>query len=277
MQVLSMVSVFCFFLRHFPVIVPLGACPEFIVEQGNDSDIDRYISEQFRWDTDDNTDEKKGQLLSMLRNLIDVKSRGSFLWAVSIVPIVSDEHRKGEPNHGLIQLVEELPADITNLYEKIFLSLEHKDASLKFFRWLCFSNRPLSIAELREAMNLNTHRDVLSFSQSEKSPTFIEFDGQMEKRIRTLSGRLAELTTWVKEVGTPEWAKEVDEHTKAILTDLVERKERPAEDDMDCDLDVNRVYDSEDERISYGQQKETLVVRLNHQTVKTSSSTRDST
>lgn len=126
-------------------------------------------------------------------------------------------------------------------------------------------------------MNLNTHRDVLSFSQSEKSPTFIEFDGQMEKRIRTLSGRLAELTTWVKEVGTPEWAKEVDEHTKAILTDLVERKERPAEDDMDCDLDVNRVYDSEDERISYGQQKETLVVRLNHQTVKTSSSTRDST
>lgn len=67
-----------------------------------------------------------------------------------------------------------------------------QDQSLKLFQWICFALRPLSIAELRCAMNVDANPAYQSFQECKQLPGYIETDTQMEKQLRSLSGGLAE-------------------------------------------------------------------------------------
>jgi hypothetical protein len=186
----------CFSCRHFPVVVPAGTCPEVLVEDENRQDIRKYIDEELSWTVQD-LDLEDQEMLEDLRKRIESNSNGVFQWVALVVPKIFWMHETGKSPRQLLQTLEETPQELDNLYEKILQGLSSKEDSLKLFQWICFSRKPLSIPELRCAMNVDANHDYRSYEQWRALPKFIETDKQMEKQIRSLSGGLAELKAHV--------------------------------------------------------------------------------
>ncbi|KAI9795169.1 MAG: hypothetical protein M1816_000191 [Peltula sp. TS41687] len=178
----------CFSCRHYPVVGP-HKCLEIFVEHENHADIKKYITEEL---TDVMEDSKE---LAELRDQIEAQSEGVFQWVVLVIPDIAWGFQEGKTLRQLQAVSRDIPQKLDDLYQDILKRLREKDKyrSMKLFQWICFAQRPLSIAELRCAMNVDADPDCHSFQQCQMLPGFIDKDEQMEKQLKVLSGGLAEI------------------------------------------------------------------------------------
>ena len=58
---------------------------------------------------------------------------------------------------------------------------EDKDLSLRLFQWVCFAKEPLSLMQLRNALNTELDTECRSFAKLGSNPNSIETDEQMER------------------------------------------------------------------------------------------------
>jgi len=177
----------CFSCRHWPVIAPVN-CLEICAEHENHKDIRTYIQEELQ-SVDLNPEERKS-----LQNSIETRSEWVFQWVVLVLRRIVGMCSDGKTLCQCLEALLRTPQDLNDLYETIIQSLNGRDPgqSLKLLQWICFALRPLSIAELRCAMNVDANPAYQSFQECKKLPAYIETDTQMEKQLLSLSGGLAE-------------------------------------------------------------------------------------
>ncbi|OCK88611.1 ankyrin [Cenococcum geophilum 1.58] len=182
----------CFSCRHYP-IVSLDNGFEVCVEHENHEDITKYIRDELQ-DTI-----QKDEELEVLKNEILDRSSYVFQWVVLVLPRALSQYRKGHSLPRIQQRLRDLPTELGGLYRDILQRLAEDDdersQSLLLMQWIYFARRPLSLTELRFAMIAGHDIPYHSLHECQLSPDFAENDKQMEKRIKSLSGGLAEVKT----------------------------------------------------------------------------------
>ena len=177
----------CLSCRHWPVIAPAN-CLEICAEHENHEDIRTYIRKELQSVAYDPIN------LQSLQDIIEARSKWVFQWVVLILRRIDGMCRDGKTLRQCLKALQDIPQDWDDLYEGIVQDLKRRNQgeSLKLFQWICFARRPLSIAELRCAMNVDPNPAYQSFQECEKLLGYIETDMQMEKQLLSLSGGLAE-------------------------------------------------------------------------------------
>ena len=181
----------CFACRHYPIISLEEAGIEISVEQKNAPDIDTYITRRIRAAV-----QNEKSATSIRRELIE-RSAGNFQWVVLVTPRVIQSYRNGKPLSDICTLIRRLPSELASLYEEIVRGAEPDDMrqALHLFQWICFTFRPLTLSELREATALDIHSPHTSLKESRTSGQYAETDEDMEKRVISLSQGLVEVET----------------------------------------------------------------------------------
>ncbi|KAI1060753.1 hypothetical protein LB506_007085 [Fusarium annulatum] len=185
---LSRLSI-CITCRHFP-IVKWQEGREIHLEQRNEADIRVYL----RNSLDPFEDHREGQALE---DEIVERSSGVFLWVKLVLPTIILQQRKGLNHEQLLQSLQQSSFELEDIFSKIIQQLVHEPQdrvwSLRLFQWLCFARRPLSVAQFISAMNVSVNDQCSSLKQCLALPNSIRSENQMLKRLRSLSGGLAEL------------------------------------------------------------------------------------
>lgn len=181
----------CFSCRYYPIIAP-DICEEIRLENENENDISLYIQQQLRLRIDD----RPG--LNLLEKAIEERSQRVFQWVVIVVPKVGWLFEEGNSVNQLLAYINQVPAELHSLYADIFNTLVSKQParSLKLFQWVCMAERPLSIPELRCAMNVDATLSMSGKTLGEWAALdgFVETDVQMKRLLVSLSGGLVEIT-----------------------------------------------------------------------------------
>ncbi|CAH0051280.1 unnamed protein product [Clonostachys solani] len=179
----------CITCRHFP-LVRWQQGTEISVESKNDADIRTYIRSNLEPIEDD-------QDSRALEDEMVERSSGIFLWAKLILPNMVLQQRKGSNPEQLLQSLRKTPSRLADIFEdavqKLAAEPHEKVWSLRLFQWLCFTRKPLSVAELQWAMNVSVNGQCSSLEQCLRLSDSIRTEKQMIKRLRSLSGGLAEL------------------------------------------------------------------------------------
>ena len=177
----------CYSCRHWPVPAT-DYCLQVCVEHENLRDIKTYIRDELQGAIYDPKE------LEVLSDRIEAQSEWVFQWVVLVIPRIVGMCHEGKTLSQCLNILQQIPQDLDTLYETIMQSLKTrgKARSIKLFQWICFALRPLSVAELRCAMNVDSNPSYHSFEDWKKLPGYIETDRQMEKQLRSLSGGLAE-------------------------------------------------------------------------------------
>ena len=91
--------------------------------------------------------------------------------------------------------LQEIPKELDSLYETILTKIDEEDLaqSLQLMQWICFAQWPLSPRELREAMAVDANCPYKSLRECQNSADYVDTDDDMAKRVRSLSGGLAEI------------------------------------------------------------------------------------
>lgn len=182
----------CLSCRHAPMIIPRGMYSEVSVEQENRRDIISYIKDQLSWLLPEGDDEEQASLAA-LQKKVGSKANGVFLWANLIVSQICHRHHVGHSTIRLLHVLDETPSEWEDLYHQIISKVEDKNDSLRPFRWICFTGRRLTLSKVREAMNVEASYDLSTITELTKNSDFIKTDEQMEKRVRSISGGMAEV------------------------------------------------------------------------------------
>ncbi len=181
----------CFSCRYYPIIAP-DNCEEIRLENENENDISLYIQQELQLRIDD----RPG--LELLEKAIEERSQRVFQWVVIVVPKVGWLFEEGNSVAQLLAYIRQIPAELHSLYGDIFNTLVSKQPgrSLKLFQWVCMVERPLSISELRCAMNIDATLPMSGKTLGEWAALdhFVETDTQMRRLLVSLSGGLVELT-----------------------------------------------------------------------------------
>jgi hypothetical protein len=111
-----------------------------------------------------------------------------------VVPQILRQRRRGKALHELPAILRKIPPELYDLYGTIIQSLSKEDLprSVRLLQWICFARRPLTLGELRCAMNVDTGSPHCLIHESRDLPSYIGTDKQMEKQLQGLSGGFAE-------------------------------------------------------------------------------------
>ena len=85
------------------------------------------------------------------------RSEGNFLWVVFATRRIINKHYEGKTQRQLEATFREMPQELDNIYDDILQRLPEREKlrSIMLFQWICFAQRPLEIAELRNAKTIN--------------------------------------------------------------------------------------------------------------------------
>jgi len=94
----------------------------------------------------------------------------------------------------MLQIVQDLSKQLNDLIREILLAIkdDQRYDALRIMQWVSFSQRPMSTAELRFALEIGRNPEYKSQQEVTSSPTFISSDGQMEKAVRARTKGLVE-------------------------------------------------------------------------------------
>ncbi|KAK0667120.1 hypothetical protein QBC41DRAFT_142394 [Cercophora samala] len=130
----------CFSSRHYPYI-DINHRREMVLEEqaGHDEDITMYINSKLRIGT--------SVIARQVKEGVQEKARGIFMWVVLVVKMLSDKFSEGEI-WRLQQLLEELPSELSQLFHQI-INRDGKDLrKLQLsVQWILFAERQLSLVE----------------------------------------------------------------------------------------------------------------------------------
>ena len=162
----------CFSSRYYPMIIVKEAI-EISLGSINAKDILTYV-----------TSELQGQSPEEVKLAEDLATRAfpSFLWAFLATRRLLDNKSRGATTSQLREALDQIPQALDGLFEDIIRKIRpnEQDEAFKLFCLVIFSERPLSLAELQDALNLNPHKD-------EKSTVDVE---QMRRFVQSRSGGL---------------------------------------------------------------------------------------
>jgi len=131
----------CFASRHFPY-VSMHACQELILdnERGHVEDIAEYVQRRL---IISNT-----ELATSVRQRIEQRASGVFLWVVLVVRLLNDDNDRGHVQN-LAHRLETIPDDLYKLFQGILRSgTNDKNDLTSIIVWTLFSCRPLTLEEL---------------------------------------------------------------------------------------------------------------------------------
>ncbi|KAF4950757.1 hypothetical protein FGADI_7953 [Fusarium gaditjirri] len=98
---------------------------------------------------------------------------------------------------GLVQRVEDMPTELEKLYEKILTTSAFGDPLVvgKMFQWALVANRPLRLDEWYHILAFIQVPKPDSLATWQKSEHYTENDAQLERKIKSLSRGLLEVST----------------------------------------------------------------------------------
>ncbi|KAF5643144.1 hypothetical protein F52700_2859 [Fusarium sp. NRRL 52700] len=195
----------CLSCRHFPNISTAG-CLELIVDAHNDYDILTYINLRLKSHIHQEEEHWRAELLKKIFSM----STGVFLWVVLVIDAVCSKYDEGYSLRALIRLVEDTPIELKELYAQTISTLaeSEKMLALRLFQWATGSARPLRLDEWHHVLAFITAWSPKSLKEWRESVMFTENDFQLERKIKTLSRGLLEIsstqfdTVTGKETGT---------------------------------------------------------------------------
>jgi ankyrin repeat protein len=182
----------CFSCRRYPVFVDHDGLDVWI-DQENQEDIATYtvaeLDRQLVKDADHQT-----AVESLQVNLIR-KSSGVFLWVALMLPIVTKEYNDGEPLHSILRRLNEVPSDLSQIYEYILTNVvnaEKRSRTLRFMQCIFLAQEPIEAIAVIHALacdDISVRRSPFPVNDLVSPGN----DSQVEKLVLSLSGGLAEV------------------------------------------------------------------------------------
>ncbi|KAJ5346185.1 hypothetical protein N7452_004189 [Penicillium brevicompactum] len=183
----------CISCRHYPIIGSAQTM-EIHVEQHNQKDIATYIKDILaETDVEGNSSEEKRRIAT--EQLIQ-QANGVFQWARLVMPLVRQRIDEGESFDDVCYWLREVPAGLEDVYLYILndvIEVRNLEQSFLLFQWVCLAERPLTVIEMRYAFAGNNAQITSAPKTWEKIYGFVESDQRMKRRIKALSGGLAEI------------------------------------------------------------------------------------
>ncbi|KAH7237747.1 uncharacterized protein BKA55DRAFT_597184 [Fusarium redolens] len=181
----------CLSCRHFPNIAVAG-CLEMALDVYNQNDILNYITQRLNARISILEEHWRKALTEKIHTM----SSGVFLWVVLVVDETLASYDNGTSLPGLIRRVEEMPTELEMLYEKMlaFTALGDPLVIGKMFQWVLAANRPLRLDEWHHILAFIQPSKPASLAKWRKSESYTENDYQLERKIRTLSRGLLEVS-----------------------------------------------------------------------------------
>jgi ankyrin repeat protein len=147
----------CFSSRHYPNISIKHGINLILENQtGHETDITNYIEEELKVG--------RGKVADEIKNELQKRSRGIFLWVVLVVQILNTECDRGQI-HILKKRLKDIPDGLHELLEDILTRDSHNaEQTLLCLQWILYARRPLTTAELYFAIiaGLEEYRDFLT-------------------------------------------------------------------------------------------------------------------
>ncbi len=154
----------------------LGAKPLAIVSQTVDADIGTYVANELS--RDPRLRKLNEATTSLIEKTFAEKADGMFRWAYHQLQELK-KLKSAKPAYVKAALAN-IPKTLDETYERVLLGIEevYRDEALVLLRWLAYSKRPLTLAELAEATIIDPIADDLDFDNR----------GEIEDTFRILSG-----------------------------------------------------------------------------------------
>ncbi|KAF9873253.1 hypothetical protein CkaCkLH20_09416 [Colletotrichum karsti] len=173
----------CFSSRHYPHIT-ISKAVSLILEgqEGHKDDIIKYVHSELRIGA--------SKMAQQVRDELQEKASGVFMWVVLVVDILNKEHDRGDILQ-LRQRLRELPGDLDTLFRDILIrDSRRRDKLLLCIQWVLFAKTPLSPKQLYFAILSGTESHE---ALSDWDPEDITAD-VMKRSILNSSKGLAEVT-----------------------------------------------------------------------------------
>ncbi|RDW58861.1 hypothetical protein BP6252_13337 [Coleophoma cylindrospora] len=187
----------CFSCRHLPVVRVSEEEYEVIVEYHNYDDLSNFTRDELKR-------KLKGfkgkavptEVQDTLHKTIVEKSANIFIWAVFVIPFISNLYNERKPLGIILQRVNSLHTNLHQTYKEILqevINPEDRPATLHLLQWIFLAMRPLSVTELRYALVSDDRLMDPSKGSCEDMEGFVHEDNEMEEYIHVASGGLAEV------------------------------------------------------------------------------------
>lgn len=181
----------CFACRHYPE-VDLEGGRTIIMEDVNGPDIFIVIGKILENSKHINDKEKAQVRWNILNN-----SRGVFQWATLVMQSALERNLEGD-SRATTRGLNDLPEDLHSLSKSLLQrpdghNQQHRTRQrMRLFQWLLFSERPLSLEELQQALAFDHESGHISISQYESGDDFIH-QRDMNASITNLLRGLAQI------------------------------------------------------------------------------------
>ncbi|KAJ5387866.1 hypothetical protein N7509_010407 [Penicillium cosmopolitanum] len=186
----------CISCRHYP-ITEIAQAIEIIVEDHNEEDIATYIKDTLLH-TDVGGYDPSRKMKNLLAEELTQHSNRVFQWAHLMIPLIKQKMLEGESFKDIHHWIQEVPVGLEDVYMYILsnvITASNRHQSFLIFQWLCLAQRPLSTTEMRYALATKNVQFESSRSEYERIHSFVESDERMERRIKALTGGLAEIVS----------------------------------------------------------------------------------
>ncbi len=182
----------CFSCRRYPIFANHGGL-DIWVDEENHKDIATYTVAELNRQLVKDAGHRKA--LEVLQAKLIRKASGVFLWVALMLPIVTKEYNDGEFLDSILEKLNQVPSDLSQIYEYILtkvVNVEKQSRTLRFMQWIFFAQRPLIAVGIVHALAC----DDIPVRWSQISVEDLVSTGnysQVEKLVISLSGGLAEI------------------------------------------------------------------------------------
>ena len=132
----------CFSSRYYPQVT-MNKCQDMLLDRqaGHEEDITKYVKSKLKT--------RKGNTGEELRQAVQAKAQGVFMWVVLVVRILNEESDRGSNNASLRKCLDQIPGELHELFEDILQRGVRDDENLiPTLQWVSFAQRPLACEEL---------------------------------------------------------------------------------------------------------------------------------
>lgn len=151
----------CFSSRHYPNITMQKALSlDLEGQEGHAQDITNYLESELKIG--------KTKIAQEIRNDLQAKSSGVFMWVVLVTEILNQEYDHGRM-HALKRRIKEIPADLHALFNDILTrDSRNKDELVLSIQWVLFAKSPLSPEQLYFAILIGVDPEVVGSWNAEE-------------------------------------------------------------------------------------------------------------
>ncbi|CCC05215.1 unnamed protein product [Sordaria macrospora k-hell] len=167
--------------RYYPQVT-MGVGLELLLDrqEGHHRDIEAFVESELRIGS--------GAHVAKIRNDLEKKSQGVFMWVVLVTDILSAEFDRGRAPRQLQQKLMDMPYDLHQLFRDILMrDSGNQDDFILCMQCLLFAREPFDPEQLYSTMQMARSDDLAGGLEEISSET-------IEKYIRNVSKGMAEVT-----------------------------------------------------------------------------------